>query len=139
MTAQALDSKVTVSQELPSKKEYTVEKPRVPLVLKLFGLTALLIAIVVAVAVGITITRANAVAEETVNRSINGAATLFQEFEARRLDGLAGATQILGSDSAFYAYIQAALSPVPLETAAPADPNAPRRPHPPSAAGRAGR
>ena len=51
MTEQALDSKATVSAELPSKKAYVVEKPRVPLVLKLFGLTALLIAIVVAVAV----------------------------------------------------------------------------------------
>jgi serine/threonine-protein kinase len=127
MTAQALDSKATVSQELPSKKAYTVEKPRVPLVLKLFGLTALLIVIVVAVAVGITIQRADAVAEETVNRSINGAATLFQEFEERRLDSLAGATQVLGSDSNFYAYIQTALggedpgaAPQPA-----ADPNVP--------------
>jgi len=125
MTAQALDTKATVSQELPSKKEYTVEKPRVPLVLKLFGLTALLIAIVVAVAVGITIQRANAVAAETVNRSINGAATLFQDFEERRLDGLAGATQVLGSDSNFYAYIQTALNPEPIASTQPADPNVP--------------
>ena len=126
MTAQALDTKATVSQELPSKKEYTVEKPRVPLVLKLFGLTALLIAIVVAVAVGITITRANAVAEETVNRSIQGAATLFQELEARRLDGLAGATQILGSDQNFYAYIEVALGTAQVAPeAAPVDPNVP--------------
>lgn len=128
MTAQALDTKATVSQELPSKKEYAVEKPRVPLVLKLFGLTALLIAIVVALAVGITIQRANAVAEETVNRSITGAATLFQEFEKQRLDGLAGATQVLGSDSNFYAYIQTALSPEPLEAAQPVDPNVPAPP-----------
>ncbi|MGZ5444697.1 MAG: protein kinase domain-containing protein [Thermoanaerobaculia bacterium] len=135
MTAQALDSKATVSQELPSKKAYTVEKPRVPLVLKLFGLTALLIAIVVAVAVGITIQRANSVAQETVNRSITGAATLFQEFEERRLDGLAGATQVLGSDSNFYAYIQNALNPLPPPTTDPVgddalaiDPNAPPPP-----------
>jgi serine/threonine-protein kinase len=130
MTAQALDTKATVSQELPSKKEYAVEKPRVPLVLKLFGLTALLIAIVVAVAVGITIQRANSVAAETVNRSITGAATLFQEFEERRLDGLAGATQVLGSDSNFYAYIQTALNPEPIAAAVPADPNAPPPPPP---------
>ena len=125
MTAQALDTKATVSQELPSKKEYAVEKPRVPLVLKLFGLTALLIAIVVAVAVGITIQRADAVAAETVNRSITGAATLFQEFEERRLDGLAGATQVLGSDSNFYAYIQAALNPEPIAPTEVVDPNVP--------------
>jgi len=123
MTAQALDSKATVSQELPSKKEYAVEKPRVPLVLKLFGLTALLIAIVVGLAVGITIRRAHAVAAETVDKSITGAATLFQEFERQRLDGLAGATQVLGSDSNFFAYIQTALSPEP--TAAAVDPNVP--------------
>jgi len=132
MTAQAFDSKATVSQELPSKKEYAVEKPRVPLVLKLFGLTALLIAIVVGVAVGITIQRAHAVAAETVNRSITGAAMLFQEFEKQRLDGLAGATQVLGSDSNFYAYIQTALSPEPVaapqgapSATQPADPNVP--------------
>jgi eukaryotic-like serine/threonine-protein kinase len=123
MTAQALDSKATVSAELPSKKAYVVEKPRVPLVLKLFGLTALLIAIVVAVAVGITITRANAIAQETVNRSITGAAELFDEFQRQRLDALAGATQILGSDSSFYAYIQSALNPVSEVTSA--DPSAP--------------
>src|SRR5215210_5280493 len=106
MTAQALDTKATLSAEVPSVKEYAVEKPRFPLVLKLFGLTALLIALVVAVAVGITITRANAIANETVNRSISGAAKLFDEFERGRLDALAGATRVLGSDSAFYAYIQ---------------------------------
>ncbi|HEX6096422.1 MAG TPA: protein kinase [Thermoanaerobaculia bacterium] len=133
MTAQALDTKATVSRELPSKKEYTVEKPRVPLVLKLFGLTALLIAIVVAVAVGITIQRADAVAQETVSRSISGAASLFQEFEERRLDGLAGATQVLGSDSNFYAYIQTALNPEPVAPAQPADPAQPAQAADPNA------
>ena len=123
MTEQALDTKASVAAEAPSRKAYVVEKPRVPLVLKLFGLTALLIAIVVAVAIGITITRADAVAHETVTRSINGAAKLFDEFEKQRLDALAGATQILGSDVAFYAYIQNALQPV-AETV-PEDPNVP--------------
>ena len=86
MTAQALDTKVTVSGELLPSKQYVVERPRVPLVLKLFGLTALLIVIVVGVAVGITIERARRVANETVNASIAGAAKLFQEFESQRLD-----------------------------------------------------
>ncbi|HVG25603.1 MAG TPA: protein kinase [Thermoanaerobaculia bacterium] len=125
MTAQALDTKATLSAEVPSQKEYVVEKPRFPLVLKLFLLTALLIAIVVAVAIGITISRANAIANETVNRSISGAARLFSQFEQERLNALAGATRVLGSDSAFYAYIQSALQPVAPETAAaPFDPNA---------------
>jgi serine/threonine-protein kinase len=126
MTAQALDTKATISAEVPSVKAYTVEKPRFPLVLKLFLLTALLIAIVVAVAIGITISRANAIANETVNRSISGAARLFDQFEQQRLNALAGATRVLGSDSAFYAYIQSALQPaLPEPAAAPADPNAP--------------
>ncbi|HEX8408840.1 MAG TPA: protein kinase [Thermoanaerobaculia bacterium] len=127
MTTQALDdSKATVSAELPARKAYVVEKPRVPLVLKLFGLTALLIAIVVAVAVGITITRANAIANETVTKSINGAAKLFDEFQKQRLDALAGATQVLASDINFYAYIQNALKPEAApDPAAPVDPTVP--------------
>jgi len=119
MTTQALDSKATVSTELPARKAYVVEKPRVPLVLKLFGLTALLIAIVVAVAVGITITRADAIANETVTTSINGAAKLFDEFQKQRLDALAGATQVLGGDSSFHAYIQSSLMGGPQDPAAP--------------------
>ena len=47
MTAQTLD-RVTLAEPV-QKKEYAVEKPRVPLVWKLFGLTALLIALVVLV------------------------------------------------------------------------------------------
>ena len=129
MTAQALDTKATISAEVPSKKEYAVEKPRFPLVLKLFLLTALLIAIVVAVAIGITISRANAIANETVNRSITGAASLYDKFERERLGALGGATRVLGSDSAFYAYMQTALQPA-LPEAAPVDPNVP----PPAAA-----
>src|SRR6185436_1573773 len=96
----------------------------------LFGLTALLILTVVGLAVGITIQRANKVANETVTASINGAAKLFRAFEEQRLGRLEGVTSVLGSDSNIYAYIQNALSPV--ETApVPADPNAP--PPPPAA------
>ena len=73
MTEQLLDRATVSDVELP-KKEYVVERARVPLVLKLFGLTALLIVIVVGLAVGITIQRANAVANETVSASINSAA-----------------------------------------------------------------
>ncbi len=126
MTAE-LES-ATLPSEVPSKKEYAVERPRVPLAFKLFGLTALLIAIVVAVAIGITIQRANAIANDTVNRSIAGASQLFREFERQRLDALAGATQVLGGDSSFYAYVDNALTgaaePEPA-TAAPADLSAP--------------
>jgi serine/threonine-protein kinase len=123
MTAPAPDTSTT-SAEMPAQKAYTVERPRFPLVLKLFLLTALLIAIVVAVAVGITITRANAIANETVNRSISGAAKLYDVFESQRLNAVAGATRVLGSDSAFYAYIQTSLQPA-LPDGTVADPNVP--------------
>jgi serine/threonine-protein kinase len=93
----------------PRKKTYVVERPRFPLVWKLFGLTALLIVIVVGVAVGITIERANRVASETVNRSILGAATLFDELEKQRLGRLSLPAELLGNDPKFVAYIQEAL------------------------------
>jgi eukaryotic-like serine/threonine-protein kinase len=105
MTAQALDSRMTVS-DLPVKKEYAVERPRIPLVMKLFGAMALLIAIVVALAVGITIERANRIANEAVNTSITSAANLFRELERQRLQALSLPTEILGYDSSFHALIQ---------------------------------
>mgnify|MGYP001572372163 CR=1 FL=1 len=92
-----LDRATVSDVELP-KKEYTVERARVPLVLKLFGLTAVLIVIVVGLAVGITIQRANEVANETVSASINGAAKLFRELEDQRLARLRLPTELLGSD-----------------------------------------
>ena len=130
MTAQALDTATVADRELPSKKEYVVERPRFPLVLKLFLVTALLISIVVAVAVGITIERANRVASETVNASISGAAKLFKELEKQRLGRLALPTVLLGQDSTFVAYIQAALKPVAPagELPGPIDPVAPATP-----------
>jgi HAMP domain-containing protein/predicted Ser/Thr protein kinase len=86
-----------------------VERPRFPLVFKLFGLTALLILIVVGMAVGITIERADRIAHDSVNASISSAARLFKIFEKSRLDKLQlGAAQI-GHDPTFVAYIQQAL------------------------------
>jgi len=110
VTEQTIDSHATVAdRELPKKPAYTVERPRFPLVLKLFGLTALLIVIVVAVAVAITIQRANGVARETVNASISGAAGLFKEFEQQRLNVLAQPVELLGHDSAFVPAIESDL------------------------------
>jgi HAMP domain-containing protein/predicted Ser/Thr protein kinase len=132
VTAQTLDTVTTASGSMPEKKAYTVERPRVPLVLKLFGLTALLILIVVGVAIGITIQRANTIADETVKTSIASAAKLFRDFEVQRLGSLASATQLLGSDVNFTAYIQTAMAgiapaiePQPTGAAPAADPNAP--------------
>src|SRR5205823_11435257 len=94
-------------------------KARFPLVWKLFGLTALLIVIVVAIAVGITIQRASHIAENTVNTSISNAAHLFREFERQRVGRLALPAVLLGNDPKFVAYIQEAMS-VGTEAAAPA-------------------
>jgi class 3 adenylate cyclase/predicted Ser/Thr protein kinase len=99
------------------RKAPAVEKAKFPLVWKLFGLTALLIAIVVAVAVAITIERANAIAKTTVNNSIAGAAKLFKEFERQRLGRLALPAELLGTDPNFAAYIQKSLMGEPGSTA----------------------
>ena len=99
-----------------------LEKARFPLVWKLFGLTALLIVIVVAIAVGITISRADSIAENTVNTSISNAAHLFREFARQRAGRLALPAVLLGNDPKFVAYIQEAMSGTP---AAPPAPGAP--------------
>jgi serine/threonine-protein kinase len=109
LTSQTLD-RGTISQEFPAKKEYTVERARVPLVLKLFGFTALLIAAVVGLAVGITIQRADTVADKTVSDSITGAAKLFRELENHRLERLRLPTELLGGDPSFAALIQSELA-----------------------------
>jgi serine/threonine-protein kinase len=99
-----------MSGEMPvPRKAAVVEKAKVPLVWKLFGLTALLIAIVVTVAVAITIERANAIAKTTVDNSIASAAKLFKEFERQRLGRLALPAELLGTDPNFAAYIQKSL------------------------------
>src|SRR5436309_12984628 len=99
-----------MSGEMPiPRKAPAVERAKFPLVWKLFGLTALLIAIVVTVAVAITIQRANAIAKTTVDNSIAGAAKLFKEFERQRLGRLSLPVELLGTDPNFAAYIQNAL------------------------------
>ena len=98
-----------------------IERPRFPLVWKLFGLTALLIVMVVVVAVGITIERANQIASTTVNKSISGAARLFKAFEVQRLSQLALPAQLLGNDPVFVAYVEKALAGGPA-AATPATP-----------------
>lgn len=115
------------------RKAPAVEKAKFPLVWKLFGLTALLIVIVVGVAIGITIERANAIAKQTVNTSIAGAAKLFRELEHQRLGRLSLPAQLLGTDPKFAAYIQEALTGGAAATAtaapqagAPAAPAQPR-------------
>jgi serine/threonine-protein kinase len=103
----------------PIKKASAVERPKFPLVWKLFGLTALLILFVVAIAVGITIQRANAIAAKTTNASIAGAARLFKDFEKQRLGRLSLSAQLLGHDPSFVAYVQHALTPAQEPTAPP--------------------
>ncbi len=95
----------TTSQEVPAVPVYAVERARVPLVFKLFGVTALLIVAVVGIAVAITISRARIVASATVDRSIAGATRLFDDLEKQRLIQLAAPAQLLGNESTFYAYL----------------------------------
>ncbi len=102
----------------PRLKRPALEKARFPLVWKLFGLTALLIVIVVAIAVGVTIHRANDIAENTVNTSISNAAHLFREFDRQRAGRLALPAVLLGNDPKFVAYIQEAMSGTPAAPAA---------------------
>ena len=109
MTVQTLDTRAA-EESTPIRKAAAVERARFPLVWKLFGLTALLIVVVVAIAVGITIQRADGIARTTVNSSISGAARLFKEFERQRLGRLALPTELLGNDPAFVAYIQKSLA-----------------------------
>ena len=109
----------TTSEEMPAVPVYPVERARVPLVLKLFGVTALLIAAVVGIATAITIQRASTVASETVNKSIAGAARLFDDLEKQRLTGLSVPVQLLGNDSSFYAYIRENYLNPAAETSAP--------------------
>jgi serine/threonine-protein kinase len=118
LTDHLLDRGTLADTPQPKKKALTVERPRFPLVLKLFLLTALLIVIVVALAVGITIQRANAIASTTVNSSIASAAKLFHDFETQRLGRLGLSAQLVANDPSFYAYIQSNLVPQQNETPA---------------------
>src|SRR6476469_9793994 len=93
---------------MPAVPVYAVERARVPLVFKLFGVTALLIAAVVGIAIAITLSRANTVASLTVDRSIAGATRLFDDLAKQRLTQLAAPAQLLGNDSSFFAYINEA-------------------------------
>ena len=81
----------------------SIERPRVPLVWKLFVATALVIVVVVGIAIAITIDRKNRVATATVNKSIAGAADLFKELEQQRLARLGLPIQLLGYDSTVHA------------------------------------
>ena len=122
MTTAALERDTTVE---PKKKAATVEAARFPLIWKLFGLTALVIVVVVGLAIGVTIERANRIASSTVNTSISSAAKLFDDFERQRLGRLALPAELLGADSSFVAYIQKALSGGDTGEAAPLTPGAP--------------
>jgi serine/threonine-protein kinase len=126
----------TITGELPKRKAPVVEKARFPLVWKLFGLTALLIVIVVGIAVGITIQRANAIAKTTVDNSIASAAKLFKEFERQRLGRLALSAGFLGHDPSFVAYMQHAMTAMSEGAATPAAgaPVSPASPQPTPAA-----
>ncbi len=118
MTAQTIERPLPSTG--PQPRTYVVEKARFPLVLKLFGLTALLIILVVGISVGITIERAQNIAKTTVDSSISGAVKLFQEFESQRLTRLNLSVIYLGHDPAFFALVESALSGQSEGSASPA-------------------
>ena len=99
---------MTAEVKTGERPPVVVERPRVPLVLKLFLLTTLLIILVVAVAIAITIERANRVASETVNKSLQSAVELFKDQERQRLVRLRVPVELLGYDSNFKAYVERA-------------------------------
>ncbi|HVT04487.1 MAG TPA: protein kinase [Thermoanaerobaculia bacterium] len=82
------------------------QRPRVPLVVKLFLVTALLILMVIGIAIGITIQRANRIAQRTVRGAISSAANLFKELEKNRLDSVALGARALTSDVNFLALVR---------------------------------
>ena len=90
----------------PLRKPAPAERASVPLVLKLFLSTAMLIVIVVGISIAVTVERADQIARATVDESIASAAKLFREFELQRLQRLTLSAQIVGGDSNFVAYIQ---------------------------------
>jgi HAMP domain-containing protein/predicted Ser/Thr protein kinase len=84
---------------------------RFPLVLKIFLVTALTIIFVVGLAVGVTIQRANAIANVTVNEAISSATSLFKDLERKRIQELKLGAITVARDPAFFAYIEAATAP----------------------------
>ncbi len=104
-----IDSTNPADTPLP-RPAVSVERPRVPLVWKLFGVTALLIVVVVGIAVLITIQRANSVATQTVEKSITAAANLYKELEKQRLARVTAPAKLLGNNPNVAAYIQEALT-----------------------------
>ena len=102
MTAQTLDTMTPGTMPAIAPKKPAVERARFPLVWKIFFLTALLIALVVAVAVGLTITRAQTIARATADKSISSAAQLFKDFEVQRKSRLALTTQLRSARATAY-------------------------------------
>jgi len=111
LTAQTIDhATLSEADTAPRRKPAaSVERARFPLVWKLFLVTAVMIAIVVAIAVGITIQRANTIARNTVYTSISSAAQLFKDLERQRLERLALSARLIGTDPTFAAYVQSSL------------------------------
>jgi len=116
LTAQTLDTVTPGTLPAVTPRQMAVEKARFPLVWKIFFLTALLIALVVAVAVGLTFTRAQTIAHAQADKSISSAARLFRDFERQRLSRLELTAQLLGHDSPFVALVQTSLHPAPDPT-----------------------
>jgi len=82
---------------------------RVPLVLKIFIVTASVVAVVVLSAIVVTVQRSEKVAQATARESITSAAKLFRTLERDRLARLALGAESLANESTFVAFIQDAV------------------------------
>lgn len=104
-----MNTEMTSDEKATVPRRAATARVRFPLVLKIFLLVGLLIAVVVASAVLVTIRRANAVANETVNAAISAAGRLYSDLERSRLRLLGLGASSVGRDVNFVAYLEDAL------------------------------
>jgi hypothetical protein len=93
---------------MPENEGRPAHRSRVgfPLVLKIFLVTASMIALVVAAAIAITIRRSEDVALRTANESIGSSLALFRALERDRLARLEIGAASLANDPSFLRYLQ---------------------------------
>ncbi|MET0230185.1 MAG: hypothetical protein ABW186_04565, partial [Rhodanobacteraceae bacterium] len=77
----------------------------VPLALRLFIGTALLIAFAVGAAVLVTYLQGRRIADQAVGKALTTSAAVQREFEQRRLENLQLAARLIAADSGFVKYI----------------------------------
>jgi len=82
-----------------------------PLTLRLFLGTALLIVFAVGAAVLVTVLQGRRIADEAVGKALTTSAAVQREFEQRRLEQLQAAVRLIAADAGFVKYIADAAGP----------------------------